>query len=221
MRRTEAKARLSATTVVVDSSTRRPDASRVTRHACARLPRLARDAHARAHERLHSAAPSSPMQQPCATCAARGARAPGRFTLCDVAALAAAEAEADAAAASSTTTASAAPSLSAADGPAASLAPPPPPPPPLLPPAPPPGPARVPRLWIAARGGVFAVPREWATRGHPGGLQSIFSHAGTLCDADFDFHSVRARARWARFREGDLDACAHPQSPSPRACAVS
>ena len=74
--------------------------------------------------------------------------------------------------------------------------------------APVPGPGGgTPYLWLAAKGSVFKVPREWAERVHPGGSFSILSHAGTDSSVDFDFHSAHAQGVWHKFREGRLLPC--------------
>jgi hypothetical protein len=70
-------------------------------------------------------------------------------------------------------------------------------------------------FWIAAKGSVYRVPREWAERVHPGGSFSLASHAGTDSSMDFDFHSSQAHKVWAKFREGSLQPC------TPSACSIS
>lgn len=135
------------------------------------------------------------MESPpvCAACRARVERVGDRFTMCDVALLAAQSA------------ASAVPgSCDAGAGESAGVS------------------APVTYIYILANRIVYAVPREWAQRVHPGGFSSIQNSNGRVCDVDFNFHSKQAQKKWAAFRKGVLDSCQHPQSPPPlEFCAVS
>lgn len=80
--------------------------------------------------------------------------------------------------------------------------------------------APIPRIWLAAYGKVYAVPREWAARVHPGGPRSIESRPGLVCDKDFDFHSAPAQGKWRAFVAGTLEPCER-WTPPPSSCDIS
>jgi hypothetical protein len=59
--------------------------------------------------------------------------------------------------------------------------------------------------WLVAHGRVYDVTRFIAE--HPGGRNSIISHAGAECSVDFDFHSACAQRVWRKFEIGRLKKC--------------
>jgi cytochrome b involved in lipid metabolism len=77
------------------------------------------------------------------------------------------------------------------------------------------------RVWLYARGRVFAVPVEWAMRVHPGGANAVLSHAGVDSTTDFDFHSEKARRKWSTFAEGKLVNCDARGAPAAAACSIA
>lgn len=61
--------------------------------------------------------------------------------------------------------------------------------------------------WVAANKTVYDCTRFLASGGHPGGGATIMKSAGTVCTADFKYHTKGGKRLWGKMAIGKLVPC--------------